>query len=179
MSIRDHGLFFMVAVTVIPGHFTTAIAEVIVYVDPKGNDGNSGTMPSQPLATCAAAVRAVAAIYTAGAPTGGVEVQFAAGTYRLTAASACGELAIQASQASPIVFRGVGQVLFDATTPLNTAALRPVSNATIQQLLNPSAASNVREIPVPNVSWTSSSGGQLVWNNIPLQPSVWPNQGLG
>jgi hypothetical protein len=120
----------------------------VVYVSPTGSDiTGSGASASSALASCAAAVQKVAAIVKAGLPTGGIEVQFAAGTYPLTNATACGSVSFSGTAAAPIVFRGTSptEVIFDATSQLDTSALQPVSNATIKALL----AVDVKVIPTP------------------------------
>lgn len=57
--------------------------------------------------------------------------------------------------------------------------MRLVTNATVRALLNPGAVDKVYELPIPaSVGWTTSAGGQLVMNRVPLRSSVWPNRGL-
>ena len=105
----------------LPHQATAALPGKVVYVAPDGSDSASGATVNTPLASCAGAVKKVGdIIMKAGLPAGGVEVQFAAGAYQLTSATACGSVHFSGSAASPIIFRGMGTVLFDATSMLDT-----------------------------------------------------------
>ena len=163
----------------------TGSSPEIIYVSPTGNDKANGKSPATALASCSAAVHLIKSLATEQLPPGGVEVHFAAGSYPLTSATTCGELAnIQGTMAAPIVFAGAGAhsgmgsvTIFDATSQLDASLLRPISNTKIAALINPAARGKVLELSVPASS--GYSGGQLLWNQVPLTPSVWPNTGLG
>ena len=160
----------------------TALAHTSIFVSPTGSDGNSGSIPTSPLASCAAAVRRIEGLLDSARtpPAGGIEVVFAAGTYPLTPATACGTVNVRGTRAAPLVFRAAaGEVAFDGVAALDTAALAPVTNATVRSLLDPAAAASVRALPVPATSGWSDEGQTLQWGARPLTPSVWPNAGLG
>jgi hypothetical protein len=117
-------------------------------------------------------------------PDGGVEVEFLAGTYPLTTATACGTVGLRGTATSPVVFRGAGAhgsaedaTIFDATSLLDASGLRPVSNATVLALINPAAKGKLLELSIPAAM--GYTGGLLEWNRVPLTPSVWPDKGLG
>ena len=67
--------------------------------------------------------------------------------------------------------------MFDATSWLDAASLKPISNPAITALTNPAARGKILQLSVPAAS--AYSGGQLLWNRVPLTPSVWPNSGFG
>jgi hypothetical protein len=152
-----------------------------IYVASSGSDSkaNAGTTPTNPLATCAAAVEKLTALLspTGVPPPGGVEVVFASGSYPLTAATACGVVTARGTAASPVVFRVApddhGDLVFDATKTLTIDSLSPVTNATVRALLNPNAATAVRALPVSQASGWTGDGQQLQWGAYPLTPSVW------
>ena len=157
----------------------------VVYVSPNGNDNADGKSPSTALATCAGAVREIKSLAAEKIPAGGVEVRFAAGSYALTPTTTCGDLAnVHATIESPVILSGAGAhsssgevTFFDATSQLDATLLRPISSPAIASLINPTARGKVLEL---NISVSSGySGGQLLWNGVPLIPSVWPNTGLG
>ena len=175
-------LLLLAALTVLVN--TGRIQPTVIYVAPNGSDSNTGASPATPLATCHAAVQLVNTLAVGGVvPSGGIEVVFAKGRYVLTAATACGTVTIKASENAPLIFRGdplpgSGSVVFDGLAIIDTAGLSPVTNTTVRPLLNPTAASLVRALPVNKaVGFTGEQ--QLQWGDRPLTPSVWPNSGLG
>ena len=161
-----------------------AAAGHFIFVSPTGSDANSGVSPAAALATCAAAVRMIEGFVgpSGQPPPGGIQVVFAAGKYRLTPSTACGVVSVRGTDAAPLIFRaagGEGTLLFDGATALDTAALAPVTNATVRALLNPAATTSVRALPVAAASGWTGQGQMLQWGDRPLTPSVWPNTGLG
>ena len=154
-----------------------AAAPHVVFVSPSGSDSASGASAATALASCAAAVKKTEALLKAGLLAGGVEVRFAAGTSPLNTATACGSVSFSGSAAAPVVFRGPrsGRALFDATAALDTSTLKPVTNATVKALLNPSARDKIMAMPVPK---SALPLGQLEWNGVPLISSSYPNTGL-
>ena len=171
----------------------SSISSRVIFVAPHGSDTTGdGTTNASAFATCAKAVAVLTALPTP-LPVGGVEVNFAAGTYALTTATACGTIAgLRGTAHSPVVFRGAtatggaagtstgitGGTTFDATSSLNASQLRPVSNVSVAALVNPAAKGKLLELYLPpDVPW--SGGGGLEWNGTPLFASVWPNEGLG
>lgn len=156
-----------------------------IFVSPTGSDSNPGTSSASPLATCAAAVQKIKTVLSdilLVPPAGGIEVLFAGGTYPLTADTACGTVTARGTEAAPIIFRPANvqdAVIFDGTAPLPKARLVPVTNATILQLVNPSAQHSIRVMPVSAASGWTGEGQQLQWGQFPLTPSVWPDEGLG
>jgi hypothetical protein len=157
-----------------------------IYVASSGSDSkaDAGTTPTNPLATCAAAVVKLTTLLspTGVPPPGGIEVVFAPGSYPLTAATTCGVVTARGTAASPVVFRvatddqgdrGEGTLVFDATKTLTIDNLSPVTNATVRALLNPTAATAVRALPVSQASGWTGDGQQLQWGAYPLTPSVW------
>eukprot|EP01043_Picozoa_sp_COSAG02_P025979 COSAG02_NODE_1481_length_12389_cov_15.643857_6_plen_286_part_00 len=113
-----------------------------IFVAPDGDDSATGASPSTAVATCAAAVRRIGECSKLN---GGIEVVFAAGLYRLTTATACGNVTCKGSAENPIVFRSDGGIVtFDAAAVLDTSGMRPVSNDTVRALLNPKAWAAVR-----------------------------------
>eukprot|EP01044_Picomonas_judraskeda_P000043 COSAG03_NODE_2_length_28887_cov_60.449825_28_plen_103_part_00 len=76
-------------------------ATMSLYVAPSGSDTAAGTA-SAPLASCAGAV---ARIKKQPPPLPSITVHFAAGTYPLTNATACGTINFVGSKAAPIVLR--------------------------------------------------------------------------
>lgn len=91
------------------------------YIATTGNDDNTGRTPSEPLSSCAGAVRAIQQLSTElgtahGVPDGGIDVQFAPGVYTLNEATTCGSVTLDGQEHAPVVFRGVGgTVVFDAS----------------------------------------------------------------
>lgn len=174
----------MVAIT--GGVTVTATTGKLIYVSPAGSDKNTGSSPDSPLATCAMAVQKIEEIVGPSrlTPPGGIEVVFSKGRYPLTSSTACGTISVQGTEAAPLIFRAAdddatGAVVFDGSTPLETAALAPVTNVTVRALLNPAAVASVRALPLTTtVGWTGE-GQMLQWGDRPLTPSVWPNTGLG
>jgi hypothetical protein len=149
----------------------------IIYVAVDGDDSASGAAPATALASCAAAVRLVS-MSCSDLPSGGIEVRFAPGRYKLTDETACGTISCSASADAPIVFRsarGGGEVIFDFTTQLDTSMMRRVTNHTILSLLNPAATGAVRELPVDAATGWTGVEQTLQWGELPLTPSVWPN----
>ena len=78
------------------------VAPISIFVSPDGADSNSGLSKLAPLATCKAAV-AAAIKAMAGHPATPIDVIFAAGTYPLTPATACGTITVTATQDAPVV----------------------------------------------------------------------------
>jgi hypothetical protein len=150
----------------------------VLYVAPSGDDGNSGGSAGSALATCAGAVSQLNKLLkTSGLPHGGVEVRFSAGQYPLNKSTTCGSVTLRGTAESPIVFRAVAGVIFDAAKTLDTAALAPVTNQTVAALINPDAKDKVMVMPISKSSgW---SGGQLLSGNTPLTASIWPNPDAG
>ena len=119
--------------------------------------------PAAALATCAAAVGMIEGFVgpSGQPPPGGIQVVFAAGKCRLTPSTACGVVSVRGTDAAPLIFRaagGEGTLLFDGATALDTAALAPVTNATVRALLNPAATTSVRALPV---AAGGQKGGQM------------------
>ena len=144
----------------------------ILYVSPTGSATGTGTKDS-PLGSCAAAV---AKLSTMGKlQPGGVTIQFAPGKYPLTNTTACGTIKSLNASSSPVVFRGApgGGTEFDASIQLDATLLKPVTDAKILKIINPSAKTKVMHMPM------ASPPGTLSWDGVPLTGSVWPNKGLG
>ena len=101
-------------------------------------------------------------------PQGGIEVRIAGGSYSYNDSTSCGTVTIKATEASPVVFRGDGKAIFDGSQLLDATQLKLVTNSTVKALLNPKAKDKVMVMPL------KSSPSQLLWNGVPLTPSVWP-----
>eukprot|EP01043_Picozoa_sp_COSAG02_P051134 COSAG02_NODE_5346_length_4413_cov_3.874594_3_plen_315_part_00 len=156
-----------------------SLRSTAIFVSPTGSDTNSGLSPSSPLASCAEAVRRISATLQDGHDKS-FDIQFAAGTYAVNHSTACGAVRFRATEKSPIIFRPAdgAEVKFDACKRLDVSLLRPVTNPAVRRLLNPAARDSIRQLPISTDSgW--NVGGTLVWNGVPMRPSVWPNTGLG
>ena len=161
--------------------FMPLAAPRVLYVAPNGSDSNSGGSPADALASCAGALAALQRETSPLPAGGGVEVRFAPGTFAYNDSTACGIVALRASEQRPVVFRGAGAgtTIMDGAERLDASGLRPVSNASVLSVLNPAAKGKVLAMPVRGASARTALevGSQLQWDGIPLTPSVFPNSG--
>ena len=143
-------------------------------VAPNGTDSCSPDTGCA-FASCAGAIAYMSSIIKrAGLPPGGIEVRIANGRYKYDSSTACTGIDFQGSRQAPIVFRGASQagVVFDGSKAIDTTQLKPVTNLTMRRILQPHVVDKVLTMALPE-----SLAGQLQWDDTPLTPSVWPDDG--
>ncbi len=162
----------------------------IFYVAIDGDDTNEGTKES-PLATLGGAVAKVREYkQTNGLPEGGIKVEFAAGTYKLTAQT---ELTADDSgeAGKEIVYAAAdgAEVIFDGGITLSAADFKPANDEFKALLQTNEAKANVIEIDLAAAGiwdaddsasytpgWGASTYRQTLYVNNEIQtPARWPN----
>ncbi len=156
-----------------------------------GDDGNSGTQV-KPFATFLRAVEEVRKINRSGLPKGGVHVQFAGGTYPLSASIEITS-EISGTAESPVVFSAAeGQdVVFDAGA--HVSGFVPVTDSSILARLPEEARDKVLQVDLKQLNVSEYGGlfsrgfGAKEQRNVSLElfvnqkamiPARWPNEGF-
>ncbi len=164
----------------------------IFYVAVDGSDENEGTKES-PLATLGGAVAKVREYKTAnGLPEGGIKVEFAAGTYKVTTQT---DLTAEDSgeEGKEIVYAAAdgAEVIFDGGVSLNPADFKPANDDFKAKLVSDEAKQSVLEIDLAiagiwdaddstayGASWEAGRYRQSLYvNNETQTPARWPDEG--
>ncbi len=162
------------------------------YVAVDGNDSNEGTKES-PLATIGGAVAKVREYkQTNGLPEGGIKVEFAAGTYKVTQQTDLTE-EDSGEDGKPIVYAAAdgAEVIFDGGVSLNPSDFKPANDEFKARLYSEEAKNNVLEIDLlsagiwdfddtfdPEHSWREDGYRQSFYVNNEMQTVArWPNTG--
>ena len=118
----------------------------VFYVSVNGNDANEGTEES-PLATLGGAVAKVREYKQAnGLPEGGIKVEFAAGTYKVTQQTDLTE-EDSGEEGKEIVYAAAdgAEVIFDGGVSLNPSDFKPANDEFKALLQTDEAKANVHE----------------------------------
>ena len=128
------------------GPSSRAAGPLELFVDPTGNDANTGTSAA-PVKTLEGARNAVRRVKTNGAASGGVLVSFRSGVYQSLGSV---EFAAEDSGTAqaPIVYRAAAGATVELTGSMEVpaAALKPVTDAGIAQRLPEATRASVREV---------------------------------
>ena len=163
----------------------------IFYVAVDGNDANEGTKES-PFATIGGAAAKVREYKKAnGLPEGGIKVEFAAVTYKVTQQTDLTE-EDAGEEGKPIVYAAAdgAEVIFDGGLSLNPADFKPANDEFKALLQTEEAKENVLEIDLAAagiwdaddskayyVSWDAYDYRQSLYVNNKLQTVArWPNE---
>ncbi len=162
----------------------------IFYVAVDGDDANAGTKES-PLATLGGAVAKVREYKAAnGLPEGGIKIEFAAGTYKVTQQTDLTE-EDSGEEGKEIVYAAAdgAEVIFDGGISLNASDFKPVNDEFKALLQTDEAKANVLEIDlaaagiwdaddsaVYTANWRAGKYRQSLYVNNELQTVArWPN----
>ncbi len=154
----------------------------VLYVAPGGSDSGAGTK-GRPLATLAAARRAIRKLKVAGPlPAGGVTVELAGGTYEQTATLAL-TAGDSGTAAAPIVYRAAGGAEVRLTGGKPVTNFRPVTDKAILARLDVKARPKVvradlKALGITDYGHAGGGGLELFFNDRPMTLARWPNEGF-